>query len=88
VRSIARYFGIEPLYEFFPENDVPEYDPVTLDLTGMKQGEIAALFQYNYPVFTDDFRFRMEPENFEKMRSAYQYRKEICIEGLQINTNK
>lgn len=84
VRSVARHFGIEMLYDFYPVNEMPEYEPVKLDLTGMKQGEIAALFQYNYPIFTDDFRFRMEPGNFEKMRSDYQYRREIIIEGLQI----
>ena len=84
VRSVARYFGITDLYEFYPVNKLPEYEPVRLDLKGMKQGEIAALFQYNYPVFTDDFRFRMEPDKFEKMRSAYQYRREIIIEGLSI----
>lgn len=83
VRSVARHFGIETLYDFYPVNEMPEYEPVKLDLTGMKQGEIAALFQYNYPIFTDDFRFRMEPGNFEKMRSEYQYRREIIIEGLQ-----
>ncbi len=83
VRSVARHFGIEKLYDFYPVNEMPEYEPVKLDLTGMKQGEIAALFQYNYPIFTDDFRFRMEPGNFEKMRSEYQYRREIIIEGLQ-----
>lgn len=83
VRSVARHFGIETLYDFYPVNEMPEYEPVKLDLTGMKQGEIAALFQYNYPIFTDDFRFRMEPGNFEKMRSEYQYRREILIEGLQ-----
>lgn len=83
VRSVAHHFGIEPLLDFYPVNEMPEYEPVKLDLRGMKQGEIAALFQYNYPIFTDDFRFRMEPGNFEKMRSNYQYRREIIIEGLQ-----
>ena len=52
-----------------------------LDLKGKKQGEVAAVFQYNYPIFTDDFRFRMEPGNFERMRSNYQYRREIYIEN-------
>ena len=28
----------------------------------------------------DDFRFRMEPGNFEKMRSNYQYRREFYVE--------
>jgi len=80
VQAVARHFGIEALYDFYPENDVPDHEPVLLDLKDRKQGEIAAVFQYNYPIFTDDFRFRMEPHNFEKMRSHYEYRREIYIE--------
>jgi erythronate-4-phosphate dehydrogenase len=80
VRSVARHFGIEELYDFYPVNDIPDHEPVLLDLKDKKQGEIAAVFQYNYPIFTDDFRFRMEPDNFEKMRSNYQYRREIFVE--------
>jgi erythronate-4-phosphate dehydrogenase len=80
VQSVARRFGIKELYDFYPENDVPDHEPVLLDLKDKKQGEIAAVFQYNYPIFTDDFRFRMEPGNFEKMRSNYQYRREIFVE--------
>ncbi len=80
VQAVARHFGIEALYDFYPENDIPDHEPVLLDLKDKKQGEIAAVFQYNYPIFTDDFRFRMEPGNFEKMRSHYEYRREIYIE--------
>ena len=80
VQAVARFFGIEELYGYYPEADIPDHEPVLLDLKGKKQGEIAAVFQYNYPIFTDDFRFRMEPHNFEKMRSNYQYRREIYVE--------
>ena len=79
VRAVARYFGIEELYEFFPE-DEPDHEPLLLDLTGKNHGQIAAVFQYNYPIFTDDFRFRMEPHKFEKLRSEYQYRREVYVE--------
>lgn len=79
VQAVARHFGISGLYDFYPPTDVSEHEPVKLDLTGKNQGEIAALFQYNYPIFTDDFRFRAEPGSFEKMRSEYQYRREIYI---------
>ncbi len=79
VQSVARYFGIEQLYDYYPEADIPDHDPIRLDLGGKTHGERAAVFQYNYPIFTDDFRFRMEPENFERLRSEYQYRREIYI---------
>ena len=82
VQAVARRFGIDELLDFYPETEKSEHEPVSLDLKGKKQGEIAAVFQYNYPIFTDDFRFRMEPGNFERMRSNYQYRREILIDGL------
>lgn len=77
VRAVARHFGISDLYDFFPYRNLPDHEPVVLDLKGKNNGEIAAVFQYNYPIFTDDFRFRMEPYKFEKLRSDYQYRREI-----------
>lgn len=79
VQAVARHFGIRDLYDFVPETDIPEHEAQRLDLRGLSQGEITALFQYNYPIFTDDFLFRMEPDNFEKMRSEYKYRREIYI---------
>jgi erythronate-4-phosphate dehydrogenase len=79
VRAVAHHFGIEPLCDFFPA-DEPDHEPVLLDLKGKNHGQIAAVFQYNYPIFTDDFRFRMEPEKFEKLRSEYQYRREVYVE--------
>ena len=79
VRAVAHHFGIQSLYDFFPA-DEPDHEPVLLDLKGKNHGQIAAVFQYNYPIFTDDFRFRMEPEKFEKLRSEYQYRREVYVE--------
>ena len=80
VQAVARHFGIEELYDFYPQESDADRSPVLLDLKGKSQGEVAAVFQYNYPIYTDDFRFRMEPHNFEKMRSNYQYRREIYVE--------
>ncbi len=80
VRAVARQFDILGLYHFFPTNDLPEHQPIRLDLKGKNQGEITAVFQYNYPIFTDDFMFRMDPDNFERMRSEYQYRREIYVD--------
>ena len=79
VRAVANHFGLEPLYNFFPE-DEPGHEPVLLDLKGKNHGQIAAVFQYNYPIFTDDFRFRVEPNKFERLRSEYQYRREVYVE--------
>ena len=80
VKAVARYFGIRELFDFYPVADIPELSSVKLDLRGKTQGEIAAIFQYNYPVFTDDFMFRMNPGGFEYLRTNYQYRKEFYID--------
>lgn len=79
VRSVARFFGLSKLYEFFPKTEIAELNAVRLDLAGKTQGEIASVFQYNYPIFTDDFFFRMSPEQFEQLRTDYKYRREFFI---------
>lgn len=80
VRAVAHYFGITELYEFFPKTDLPENEAVKLDLKGLNQGEIASVLQYSYPIFTDDFMLRLNPENFDKLRSEYNYRREVYID--------
>ncbi len=80
VKAVAKHFGIEELKDFYPMNELSDHEPVFLDLKGKNHGEIAAVLQYNYPIFTDDFRFRMEPEKFEKLRTEYKYRREIFLE--------
>lgn len=80
VRAVAHYFGITELYEFFPKTDLPENEAVKLDLKDLNQGEIASVLQYNYPIFTDDFMLRLNPENFDRLRSEYNYRREVYIE--------
>lgn len=77
VQAIAHYFGIIELYYFYPDYDGKDIEPQKLDLVGKTQGQVAALFQYNYPIFTDDFIFRMNPEKFEYIRENYNYRREI-----------
>ena len=79
VRAVARHLGIVQLYEFYPRSEYADEQPLKLNVEGMSQGEIAAIFQYNYPVFTDDFILRMNPENFEKIRTEYQYRREFYL---------
>ncbi len=80
VRALARFFGFEKLYEFFPKTEVESLEAVKLDLKGKRQGEITSALQYNYPIFTDDFMFRMDPGAFESLRSHYQYRREFYID--------
>ena len=80
VRAVAECLGLDGLKDFSPDDSDEDRQPVRLDLRGRNHGEIAAVLQYNYPIFTDDFRFRMEPHKFEKLRNEYQYRREIILE--------
>lgn len=80
VRSVARYFGIKDLFEFFPSPGSEPKDAVKLDLRGLSEGQIASTIQYNYPIFTDDFMFRIHPEEFESLRQNYRYRREFFID--------
>ena len=80
VRALARFFGFDKLYEFFPKTELESLEAVKLDFKGKRQGEITSALQYNYPIFTDDFMFRMDPGAFENLRSHYQYRREFYID--------
>ena len=79
VRAVAQFFDIEGLKDFSLEAEAPELQPIRLDLSGKGQGEIAAIFQYNYPIFIDDFMFRSHPDEFERLRSEYNYRREFYV---------
>ena len=72
--------GIKPLLDFFPEAEVEELEAVKLDVRGKSQGQVASLFQYNYPIFIDDFMFRVNPGGFGSMRENYSYRREFFID--------
>lgn len=78
VRFLAAKFGIRELEDYYPQ-EVEGHEAVKLDLSDKSQGRLAAIFQYNYPIFTDDFMFRMEPQAFERLRNEYSYRREIYI---------
>lgn len=80
VRALARFFEYPQLYGFFPKTEIQELESIKLDLRGKTQGEIAALIQYNYPIFTDDFIFRLDPGKFVELRSNYKYRREFYVE--------
>ena len=79
VKAVARYFGIKELFDFFPVSEVEGLQSVKLELSGRTQGDIASVLQYNYPIFTDDFMFRINPDNFLEMRRNYRYRREFII---------
>ena len=80
VQAVARHFGIKELEFFRPAQEDEALQPMAINVKGKTQGEIAAAVQYNYPIFTDDFLFRINPGDFEKLRSEYNYRREFYFE--------
>lgn len=80
VQAVARHFGIGAMLDFAPQTETEALKPVSVHLQGKTQGEIAAILQYNYPIFTDDFLFRSNPGSFELLRSEYNYRREFYID--------
>ena len=80
VRSVAKHYGIDALKDYFPETESPDLAPIRIVAEVKSQGEMTSVLQYNYPIFTDDFFFRSAPENFEKIRSEYRYRREFYID--------
>ena len=80
VQAVAKHFGITQLMHFRPSTEDENLQPVSINLEGKTQGEIAAILQYNYPIFTDDFLFRSNPSSFEQLRSEYNYRREFYID--------
>ena len=78
VRAVARYFAI-PEPDFFPRTEELELESIKLNLKGKPQGEVTSVLQYNYPIFTDDFMLRMEPEKFEELRANYPFRREFYV---------
>lgn len=77
IRAVARFFGLSGLYDFFPTTEIVEYQAVHVDVRDKTQGQIAAIIQYNYPIFTDDFMFRLDPGRFKYLRANYRYRREF-----------
>ena len=77
IRAVARFFGLSSLYEFFPTTEIIEYQAVKIDAHDKTQGQIASIIQYNYPIFTDDFMFRLNPDRFSELRADYSYRREF-----------
>ncbi len=79
IRAVAQFFGLAGLSDYFPTTEIVEYQPVKIDFLGKTQGQIASNIQYNYPIFTDDFMFRMNPDRFSDLRADYSYRREFCL---------
>lgn len=80
VQAVARHFGIESLYDFRPAVENPDKEVMKVDFRNLSREEIRDRMLDSYDIREDDRRFRENPENFEKLRSEYDYRREFdCL---------
>lgn len=80
VRSLARYFGIGPLYDFMPDSEpCPEISLPTYIGTMDEQAEFASTLLSVFPVTDLDMALRSDPAAFESLRSGYVYRHEFAV---------
>ncbi len=77
VRSVARFFGIDELKEFAI---VPkEKNNNFFCREGLGQNEISEYFNGIFPIFEHCADLKENPQNFEKLRSNFKYRREFYV---------
>ena len=76
VQAVARHFGIEPLYDFFPAKVPAPADPVISPDPASRNPLADAVFA-SYDVADDDAALRAAPEDFEALRGSYRVRREF-----------
>ena len=77
VKSIARHFGIEELKEF---SIVPqEKNNNFFSKNGLDLNEISGYFNGIFPIFEHCADLKDNPQDFEKLRSNFKYRREFYV---------
>lgn len=80
VQSLARHFGIEPLYDFRPDGEPCTEISLPMHIGTMEeQAEFASTLLSVFPVTDLDMKLRSEPAAFESLRSGYVYRHEFAV---------
>ncbi len=85
VKAVAEYFNIEQLKGFTIVPDVPNNN--YLDLCGLNKEQVSEQLTDIFPIFDDVLDLRKNPENFEKLRSNYNYRREFYVNRAAKTTN-
>lgn len=79
VRSVAGFFNLEPLKSFVIQPETVNLNH--LDLKNWIQPKICEVLNNIFPIFEEDGKLRNSPSDFEKIRSAYQYRREFYVKS-------
>lgn len=82
VRKVADFLNIPELKKYTvgsikDMNGIRTESTPHINFAGLSQSEIAEKLLRNFPIWDLDSKLRSHPENFEKLRSNYEYRREF-----------
>jgi len=85
VRAISRFFGLG-LDHWSPDNiPAPELPEILCDTSDTKLSELLwEIYSQTYDISSDDQRLRSAPENFEKLRGDYPFRREPAAYAVRL----
>jgi len=75
LHSIGEHFNISELQKFSMEED-----RVKLDFENKSEAEISAMLKNLYDVSADDKALKARPQDFDTLRSNYNYRREFYVQ--------
>ncbi|MFA6894969.1 MAG: DUF3410 domain-containing protein, partial [Bacteroidales bacterium] len=75
LHSIGKHFNISELQKFYIEED-----RVKLDFENKSEVEVSAMLKNIYDVSADNESLKARPQDFEMLRSNYNYRREFYVQ--------
>ena len=90
VRNIAKYFKIDSLIDFLINYPPEVNSDLIIDSRQSKVEIIARMTEDRFPIMQQDKKLRDNPQNFENLRTEYNYRREFSdsfLKKLEIISN-
>jgi len=85
VRAVSRFFGLG-LDQWSPASiPAPEISEILIDTADKKLHELLwEAFRQSYDISSDDHRLRNDPDNFERLRGNYPFRREPAAFAVRL----
>ena len=80
VREFCKFFGLDVLPKWYPNNVPPPPMPVVIQINCEGKTEQQVYFEavtHTYPIWADSDRLKISPESFEEQRGGYWIRREF-----------
>ncbi|MBR4089247.1 MAG: 4-phosphoerythronate dehydrogenase [Bacteroidales bacterium] len=77
VKALAEYFNIEPLKNF--RITPPDSNKNFFNKENLTQNQISEYFENIFPIFEHCADLKQNPQDFEKLRSNFKYRREFYV---------